>query len=216
MRSTSAEKNPIRVAVVEDDEEIRADLAERIGQSPFFCFVRSYSDAESALADLPSRQPDVVLMDINLPGTDGIECVRQLKARLPKVQFVMLTVYEDGDRLFKSLMAGASGYLLKRTPPDKLLAAILDVHAGGAPMSPEIARRIVQHFQQLPGSTSEMQQLQPREKEVLDQLAKGFRYKEIEDNLHVSTGTLRTYIARIYDKLHVHSRTEAVVKYLNR
>jgi DNA-binding NarL/FixJ family response regulator len=207
---------PIQVAVVEDDEDFRADLAHRIGRTPRFRFVQGYPDAESALADLPSRHPDVVLMDINLPGTDGIECVRQLKAKLPGAQFLMLTVYEDGDRLFKSLMAGASGYLLKRTPPEKLLAAIQEVHEGGAPMSREIARRIVQHFQEVPEVASEVQKLQPREKEVLEQLAKGYLYKEIEDNLRMSEGTLRTYICRIYEKLHVHSRTEAAVKYLNR
>ena len=155
-------------------------------------------------------------MDINLPGMDGIECVRQLKPKMPDVQFVMLTVYEDNNRLFKSLVAGASGYLLKRTPPAKLLAAIREAHAGGSPMTPQIARRVVQHFQQAPEPSSELQRLTPREQEVLDQLAKGFRYKEIVDNLGISPGTLHSYIRSIYDKLHVHSRTEAVVKYLTR
>jgi DNA-binding NarL/FixJ family response regulator len=154
-------------------------------------------------------------MDINLPGVDGIECVRRLKAKMPDVQFVMLTVYEDSNRLFKSLVAGASGYLLKRTPPARLLAAIREAYAGGSPMTPQIARRVVQHFQQAP-EPSKLQKLTPREQEVLDQLAKGFRYKEIVDNLHISSGTLNSYISSIYDKLHVHSRTEAVVKYLTR
>jgi len=207
---------PIRVSIVEDDEEIRANLSDRIGANGSFRVLSSYGSAEAALADLPRHAPDVVLMDINLPGVDGIECVRQLKPRMPEVQFVMLTVYEDNNRLFKSLVAGASGYLLKRTPPAKLLAAIREAHAGGSPMTPQIARRVVQHFQQAPQPSSELQKLTPREQEVLDQLAKGFRYKEIVDNLHISSGTLHSYIRSIYDKLHVHSRTEAVVKYLVR
>ncbi len=216
MTSVLSAAAPIQVAVVDDDGDIRADLARRIARNPSFRFLQGYADAESALADLPRRRPDVVLMDINLPGADGVACVGELKARLPETQFIMLTVYEDGDRLFNSLMAGASGYLLKRTPPDKLLAAIKDVHQGGAPMTPEIARRVVQHFQRIPEPADEVQKLWPREKEVLNHLAKGYLYKEIEDKLQISTGTLRTYIARIYQKLHVHSRTEAVVKYLNR
>lgn len=201
---------------MEDDPEIRANLVHRVGRSPGFRLLRSYSDAESALADLPRHPPDVVLMDINLPGIDGVECVRQLKLKMPAVQFIMLTIYEDGNRLFKSLMAGASGYLLKRTTPDKLLVAIREAHEGGAPMTPEVARRVVQHFQQIPQPASELQRLTPRENDVLEQLAKGFLYKEIEDILHISTGTLRSYIANVYEKLHVHSRTEAVVKFLGR
>lgn len=216
MSGSSAGKLPIQVAIVEDDEEIRADVSHRLGRNSSFRLLRSYADAESAMADLPSRHPHVVLMDINLPGMDGVECVRQLKTKMPGVQFIMFTVYEDGDRLFKSLMAGASGYLLKRTPPDKFLTAIREVHEGGAPMSPEIARRVVQHFQQMPEPSREVQELSAREKDVLEQLAKGYLYKEIEENLHISTGTLRTHIANVYGKLHVHSRTEAVIKYFNR
>jgi DNA-binding NarL/FixJ family response regulator len=214
VNTVSVDKPPIQVALVEDDPEIRANLAHRVGRSPGFRLLRSYSDAESALADLPRHPPDVVLMDINLPGIDGVECVRQLKVKMPAVQFIMLTIYEDGNRLFKSLMAGASGYLLKRTPPDKLLVAIQEAHEGGAPMTPEVARRVVQHFQQIPQPSSDLQRLTPRETDVLEQLAKGFLYKEIEDNLGIGTGTLRGYIANVYEKLHVHSRTEAVVKFL--
>ncbi|SPE59769.1 Two component transcriptional regulator, LuxR family [Verrucomicrobia bacterium] len=212
------EKKPIQVAIVEDDEEIRANLAHRIGGSSLFRLIRSYADAESALADLPQRQPevDVVLMDINLPGLDGVECVRQLKAKMPGVQFIMLTVYEDSNRLFRSLMAGANGYLLKRAAPDKLLAAIQEAHEGGAPMTPEIARRVVQHFRGSREPAAGLPQLTGRETEVLEQLAKGFRYKEIVENLHISMGTLNSYISSIYEKLHVHSRTEAVVKYFQR
>jgi DNA-binding NarL/FixJ family response regulator len=155
-------------------------------------------------------------MDINLPGVDGVECVRRLKPKMPAVQFLMLTIYEDGNRLFKSLTAGASGYLLKRTPPDKLLASIAEVHAGGVPITAEMARRLVRHFQELPQSNPELEGLTPREQDVLEQLAQGFRYKEIEENLRIGPGTLRRYIVNVYKKLHVHSRTEAVVKYLNR
>ena len=212
----SAQTRPIEVALVEDREEIRAQFARTIGRSPALHLMQTYPDGESALADLPARRPDVVLMDINLPGLDGVECVRQLKTKMPDVQFVMLTIYEDGARLFQSLMAGASGYLLKRTAPQKLLAAIQEVHEGGVPMTPEMARRVIRHFQQVPQPAPELQWLGPREHEVLHQLAQGFRYKEIEDNLRIGTGTLRTHVASIYKKLHVHSRTEAVVKYLQK
>jgi DNA-binding NarL/FixJ family response regulator len=205
---------PIQISIVEDDEEIRANLSHRIGENEAFRLLRTYCDAESALADLPRFKPDVVLMDINLPGVDGVECVRQLKAKMPDTQFIMLTVYEDSNRLFRSLMSGASGYLLKRTPPAKLLAAIREAHQGGSPMTPQIARRVVQHFRQMPQPDSALGKLTPRETEVLEQLAKGFRYKEIVDNLNISSGTLHSYIRNIYEKLHVHSRTEAVVKYL--
>jgi DNA-binding NarL/FixJ family response regulator len=144
-----------------------------------------------------------------------VECVQQLKVKLPGTQFLMLTVYEDNNRLFKSLVAGASGYLLKRTPPAKLLAAIREAHAGGSPMTPQIARRVVQHFRQMPQPVAESVKLTPRETDVLEQLSKGFLYKEILDNLGISRGTLHYYIRNVYEKLHVHSRTEAVVKYLN-
>ena len=207
---------PINVAIVEDDEEIRANLTHRVGENSAFKLVATYPDAESALDELPRRKPDVVLMDINLPGIDGVECVRRLKSALPQTQFVMLTVYEDNNRLFKSLMAGASGYLLKRTSPAKLMAAVKEAYAGGSPMTPQIARRVVQHFQKISEPPSDLPKLTPRENDVLNQLAKGFRYKEIVDNLGISAGTLHSYISSIYEKLHVHSRTEAVVKYLNR
>ena len=211
-----AEKKAIQVALVEDDEEIRANLTHVFRRSPDFRLVGTYPDAETAMIELPHCQVDAVLMDINLPGIDGVECVRRLKPRMPKVQFIMLTIYEDGNRLFKSLMAGANGYLLKRTSPATLLAAVREAHTGGAPMTPEMARRVAKYFQDLPKPASEMEQLTRREVDVLEQLAKGFRYKEIEDNLNISTGTLRSYISNVYEKLHVHSRTEAVVKYLNR
>lgn len=206
---------PIHVALVEDDDEIRANLAYRISESASLRLVGSYRDAETALAELPDRKANVVLMDINLPGMDGVECVRSLKPKMAETQFIMLTVYEDSNRLFKSLMAGASGYLLKRTPPSKLMAAIREAHRGGSPMTPQIARLVVQHFRQTSEPSSELEALTARERDVLDQLSKGFRYKEIVGNLAISEGTLHSHIRNIYDKLHVHSRTEAVVKYLN-
>ena len=155
---------PIRVAIVEDDEGIRASLVNMLGRSSDCRPVCNYPDAEAALADLPKHKPDVVLMDINLPRMDGIECVRQLKVTLPASQFVMLTVYGDSDRLFRSLMAGASGYLLKRTTSAGLLTSIREVHAGGSPMTPQIARRVVQHFRKVPEVSSELEKLTPREK----------------------------------------------------
>jgi DNA-binding NarL/FixJ family response regulator len=215
VRDVSTDGKTITVAIVEDDEEIRANLSYRIGGSPSFRLVAACADAEAACAELPGRKADVVLMDINLPKMDGVECVRRLKPQMPGAQFIMLTVYEDNNRLFKSLMAGASGYLLKRTTPAKLFAAIREAREGGSPMTPQIARKVVQHFQNASGPVAELQRLTARETEVLEQLAKGFRYKEIVDNLAISDGTLHTHIRNIYDKLHVHSRTEAVVKYLN-
>lgn len=207
---------PTRVAIVEDNEGTRSSLACLLERARDFQVVGSYADAESALKEVPSRNPDVVLMDINLPGMDGVECVRRLRSTAPGVQIIMLTVYADGNHLFNALMAGATGYLLKRCAPDKLLAGIKEVHEGGAPMTPEIARRVIQHFRAMPKvASSNPVKLTPRERDILEQLANGFRYKEIVDNLDISDGTLHSHIARIYRKFHVHSRTEAVVKYLN-
>jgi DNA-binding NarL/FixJ family response regulator len=200
---------------VEDDDEIRANLTYRINGHPPIHMVGAYADAESALVEIPRLKPDVVLMDINLPGMDGVECVRRLKVKMSGTQFVMLTVYEDSNRLFKSLIAGASGYLLKRTPSSKLLAAIREAHEGGSPMTPQIARMVVHHFQRASEPGAEIGKLTVREKDVLDQLSKGFRYKEIVTNLAISEGTLHSHIRNIYEKLHVHSRTEAVVMYLH-
>jgi DNA-binding NarL/FixJ family response regulator len=204
----------IKVAIVEDDEGIRTSLAALLRRAPSFRLVGDYADAETALKEIPLRQPDVVLMDINLPGMNGVECVRQLKAGLPGVQFLMLTVYEDSDSLFKSFKVGASGYLLKRTASARLLEAIRDVHAGGSPMTPQLARRVVQHFSKPSADSSPVSRLTPGEKEFLDQLANGYAYKEIADRMNISIDTVRSYVRAVYEKLHVHSRTEAVVKYL--
>jgi DNA-binding NarL/FixJ family response regulator len=208
------EKTPIKVAIVDDDEGIRATLATLIRRAPALRLAGDYPDAETALKEIPSRPPDVVLMDINLPGMKGVECVRQLKTTLPNVQFLMLTVYEDSDSLFNSLKAGASGYLLKRTASARLIEAIQDVHAGGSPMSPQLARRVVQFFSKPAGDNASVARLAPGEKEFLDQLSKGYAYKEIADRMNISIDTVRSYVRTVYEKLHVHSRTEAVVKYL--
>ena len=199
---------------MDDDEDIRASLAALICRAPDLKLVGDYPNAETALKEIPHCPPDVVLMDINLPGMKGVECVRQLKAALPGVQFLMLTVYEDSDSLFNSLKAGASGYLLKRTASARLLEAIRDVHAGGSPMTPQLARRVVQFFSKSAEGASPTPNLTPGEMEFLDQLAKGYAYKEIADRMKISIDTVRSYVRTVYEKLHVHSRTEAVVKYL--
>lgn len=207
---------PITLSIVEDDEHARRILAGTIGRAPGFRCVSQFRDAESALAALPQEAPEVVLMDIHLPGLNGVECVRQLKARLPATQFVMLTVYEDADHIFDALSAGASGYLLKQTPRGELLEAIAEVHRGGSPMTSNIARKVVQAFQKPRPPPSEMETLSPREREVLDLLARGFLYKEIADALSLGVPTVCTYIRRIYEKLHVRSRGQAVARYLHR
>jgi len=204
----------ITVAIIEDDEGARQILAGTIGRSAGFRCASQFGDAESALAALPDDKPDVVLVDIHLPGLSGIECVRQLKASLPQTQFVMLTVYEDADHIFNALAAGASGYLLKQTPRAELMEAIEEVHQGGSPMTSNIARKVVQSFQRAGPAQNEVENLSPREHEVLDMLAQGFLYKEIADALKLSVPTVNTYIRRIYEKLHVRSRGQAVAKYL--
>jgi DNA-binding NarL/FixJ family response regulator len=212
----------IQVALVEDDPHLRANLAAMLNSSPGFQCMAAYPDGHAALRGIAASRPDVVLMDINLPGLLGTECVRQLKDIAPNLPVLMLTVYEDSEQIFKSLMSGASGYLLKRTSKEKLLEAIREVDAGGAPMSRQIARRVVQFFQkvnELPAdirSASVVVNLTDREKEVLAALAKGYAYKEIAEQLKISFETVRTHLRTIYDKLHVHSRTEAVLKYLGR
>ena len=205
----------IKVAIVEDDEGIRTSLVTLIRRASSLKLTGDYGDAETALKEIPRNPPDVVLMDINLPGIKGPDCVRQLKAQLSKVQFLMLTVYEDSDSLFNSLKAGASGYLLKRTASARLLEAIRDVHAGGSPMTPQLARRVVQFFTRpAEEAASPVASLTPGEREFLDQLANGYAYKEIADRMKISIDTVRSYVRTVYEKLHVHSRTEAVVKYL--
>ncbi len=207
---------PIKIAIVEDNEEIREGLAVLINGSPGFVCVATYPDGEEALKYLAGERPDVVLMDIHLPKMSGIECVARLKERLPELQIMMLTVYEDDELVFKSLVAGATGYILKKTPPSELLEAIRNLHNGGSPMSSQIARKVVQAFQQTGKSHQETENLTERETEILSYLAKGYHDKEIADTLFVSVETVRTHVRNIYKKLHVRTRTEAALKYLGR
>lgn len=206
----------ITVSIVEDNDELRGTLARVISRAEGFQCLGQYGSAEAALESLPNARADVVLMDINLPGMSGVECVRRLKQLLPEVQVVMLTVYEDTENIFNALAAGATGYLLKRTPRAELLEAIRDVQRGGSPMTTHIARKVVQSFQKAGASTQPTENLSPREQEVLDCLSQGFLYKEIADKLGISYETVHTYIRRIYEKLQVRTRTEAVAKFLRR
>jgi DNA-binding NarL/FixJ family response regulator len=203
----------ITVSIVEDDAPARGILTEWIRKAEGFECVGVYENAEVALGGLVQEKPSVVLMDINMPGMSGIECVRRAKPQMADTQFVMLTVYEDPEHIFKALSAGASGYLLKRTPRAELLTAIQDVHAGGSPMSSNIARKIVQSFQRFSPTPAQPDNISPREREVLELLARGFLYKEIADTLRISVPTVNTHIRRIYEKLHVRSRAQAVARY---
>jgi DNA-binding NarL/FixJ family response regulator len=205
----------IRVSIVEDDNRVRESLARLIDRSPGFACVSKHPSAEDALRDLPPHKPNVVLMDINLGGMSGVECVRLLKDIIPEIQVMMLTVYENTDHIFSALSAGASGYLLKQTPPDELLAAIEELNRGGSPMTSHIARKVVASFKSpAPPTVRETDNLSPREREVLEHLAKGFLYKEIADALGIGYDTVHTHIRRIYEKLHVRSRAQAVAKHL--
>lgn len=207
---------PITVSIVEDNEQLRGTLARVIGRADGFRCVSHYGSAEDALRGLPKDRPEVVLMDINLPGINGVECVRRLRPLLPATQVLMLTVYEDTDTIFNALTAGASGYLLKRTKGAELLEAIREVHRGGSPMTTHIARKVIQSFQKSGPSAQPTENLSEREQEVLDCLSHGFLYKEIADKLGISYETVHTYIRRIYEKLQVRTRTEAVAKFLRR
>ena len=202
----------ISVSIIEDNAEVRGVVAGWIKEAQGFRLAGEFSSVEGALANLPKQKPDVVLVDINLSGQSGITCVRQLKGGMPSTQFVVFTVYEDPDHIFDALTAGASGYLMKQTPRDELLAAIRQVHAGGSPMSSYIARKVVQWFQAKPpsGGDAHRESLSPREHEILRLLARGKAYKEMADVLGVSLGTINTHVRRIYQKLQVSSRSEAV------
>ncbi|HVU27088.1 MAG TPA: response regulator transcription factor [Verrucomicrobiae bacterium] len=203
----------VSVSIIEDDVPAREILADWIRRAEGFNCASEHDDAESALEILPQKKPAVVLVDINLPGVNGIECIRRLKPVLPDTQFVMLTVYEDDNHIFRALSAGASGYLLKQTQRQMLLAALKEVHAGGSPMSSNIARKVVQSFRRAGTSAEGAAELSPREQEVLELLARGFLYKEIADSLGLSVQTVNTYIRRIYEKLHVRSRAQALAVY---
>jgi DNA-binding NarL/FixJ family response regulator len=208
---------PITVSIVEDSEQVRSTLTKLIDRAEGFQCLSQYANAEAALEGLPKDRPDVIIMDINLPGMNGVECVRQLKQKWPEAQVMMLTAYEDTENIFNALAAGASGYMLKRTPREELLAAIQEVQRGGSPMTTHIARKVVQSFQKPAAAPPPVESnLSEREQQVLDCLSQGFLYKEIAEKLGISYETVHTYIRRIYEKLQVRTRTEAVAKFLKK
>ena len=205
----------ISISLVEDDNDLRGNIAEFLHSTGEFLCVSGYSSGKEAVKKLPTDRPQIVLMDIDLGQMSGIECVHELKPLMPECQFLMLTVFADTEKIFNALAAGASGYLLKHQPPAKLLEALQEVLAGGAPMSAPIARKVVASFQSQPPLQGKPYNLSPREIEVLEGLAKGRLYKQMADEMDIGIDTIRTYVRRIYEKLHVKSRTEAVAKYLN-
>jgi DNA-binding NarL/FixJ family response regulator len=209
-------KKIITVSIVDDDADLREQIAGYLTSAGNIRCKSAYASAKEALEHLPQDNPDVILMDINLGEMDGIECVRRLVPLMPEAQILMLTVFEDSEQIFHALAAGASGYLLKRLSPKKLLEAIEEVCNGGSPMSASIARKVVHSFKAAPAHVDESAALSPRERSVLDGLAAGLVYKQIADQLGVSIHTVRNYIRRIYEKLHVCTRTEAVAKFLRK
>jgi len=204
-----------KIAIVEDSKVIRESLAEFVQTDPECKCVYSCATAEEALKDVPKHQPDIVLMDIQLPDVSGIECTARLKQLMPSVQIIIVTVYEDTERIFKALRAGACGYLLKRCTPEELLSAIREVRQGGAPMSREIARKVIASFQEPVAAAAEVEGLSPREHEILELLAGGFSNKQIASRVGLTDGTVRWHLRHVYHKLHVRSRTEAAVKFLS-
>ena len=206
----------VRIGIVEDQAGVAESLKKLINRAGGFQVIGIYPDGETALEQIPRQKPDLVLMDIGLPGISGIECVRSLKAMLPSLPIIMLTVYDEGDYLFDSLKAGASGYLLKRTTGEKLVEAIAEARLGGVPLTRQMAGKMARYFQQLGAITSEMGTLTKREREILAMLGEGFRYKEIANRLGIAIETVREHTHNTYQKLHVSSRTEAVVKYLKK
>ncbi|MEO7307131.1 MAG: response regulator transcription factor [Ferruginibacter sp.] len=205
----------IKVSIVEDLAEIREGLAELISSDRELSMIESFEDAESAVQKLPLLQADIVIMDINLPGMSGIECIKSIKDKCPATQFMMFTVYENDEKVLQALQAGATGYLLKRTAPQRILESIKELNQGGSPMSSNIARKVLNIFVQKKSITKK-EILSDRENEVLELLADGLLYKEIADRLFISHGTVRQHIHNIYEKLHVHNRTEAVNRYFDR
>jgi DNA-binding NarL/FixJ family response regulator len=201
------------VAVVEDDKPLREQLVEILSAAPDIKCVGAFASGEEAVKKIPIQNPDVVLMDIKLPGMSGIQCVAQLKRLNPALQVIMVTVYKDSERIFKALKAGADGYLVKSSPPGQLLDAVRDVNSGGAPISSHIARKVVEHFRLVSTENREENNLSPRENQVLTLLASGFIYKEIGDQLNIGVTTVRTYVKNICQKMHVRNRLEAVAKH---
>lgn len=215
MKSNSPNK-AIRVAIVEDDGPLKKILVDALEESGDIKILGTFADAESAVKQMPSLKPDVAVVDIGLPGMDGVECVRRLKPQLPTTQFMMFTVYEDNQRLYAALAAGATGYLLKRASRSQLAEAVREIHEGGSPITSNIARKLVLSFQPQERQGKETQQVKlgPRENEILGLLAQGYSYKEIADQLQLSVRTIGSHIRSIYEKLHVHSRSQAVAKFL--
>jgi DNA-binding NarL/FixJ family response regulator len=214
-RPESPGTTPLRVALVEDEQKIRASWSRLIDSFPDFKCLCECESGEEALQRIPSMKPDAILMDVLLPGMSGIECTLRLKELLPKTQIIILTALDDDKLIFRALEAGADGYLLKRTKPADLRAALLDVLTGGAPMTSAIARRVVESFRRSSQNKQEAVQLSAREDELLEFLSKGYSNKEIADQTQLSVETVRSYLKRIYEKMHVRSRTEAAVRYLN-
>src|SRR5438067_10787807 len=202
----------ISLAIVEDLDEVREGLKQFISLNPEFKVLDTFKTAEEALYDLPRLKPDIVIMDINLPGINGIDCIKEVKNKIPETQFMMFTVYENDEKVFEALKAGASGYLLKSTGLLQIVESVQELYQGGSPMSANIARKLVNLFRDTPRETPFMDLLSPREKEILQLLAKGLLYKEISEQLQITTGTVRIHIHKIYDKLHVQNRTEAINK----
>lgn len=202
-----------KIAIVEDNRVIRESLIEFVHSDPECTCICSCATAEEALKLIPKHQPEIVLMDVQLPNMSGIECTAQLKQLLPGLHIIMVTVYEDTERIFKALRAGACGYLLKRCTPEELLAAVREVRHGGAPMSREIARKVISSFQEPLTVAAEVEELSPREREILELLAAGFPNKQIADRLGLTDGTVRWHLRHVYNKLHVRSRTEAALKF---
>ncbi len=206
----------IQVAIVEDLDEVRQSLREAIEETPGLLCINDYGDAETALPGLLAEPPDVVVMDIGLPGMNGIECMLRVKLKNPDIRFMMFTIFDQDNQVFEALKAGADGYILKHEPLEDILEAIREVKAGGAPMSRHIARKVMRSFHRLPKTDPEEAPLTVRETQILEELARGRLYKEIADSLHIAVGTVKQHIHNIYQKLHVQNRTEAINKYLNR
>lgn len=209
---------PISLAIVEDLDEVREGLKNFLSLSQEFTVLDTFRTAEEAMKDIPTLHPDIVIMDINLPGMNGIDCIRQIRLLDEHIQFMMFTVYENDEKVFEALKAGASGYLLKNTGLVHILESLKELHQGGSPMSANIARKLVDTFRKSPvgDKLPPSDVLSPRENEVLNLLAKGLLYKEIAEQLHISTATVRQHIHRIYEKLHVQNRTEAINKAYNK
>ena len=203
--------SPIKICIVEDLKEVREGMVSLLSLDERFEVLAAFTNAETAEEELPAWQPDIVIMDINLPGMSGIDCIKKVKGLCPATQFIMFTIYENDEKVFDALSAGASGYLLKRTALARIVEALIELHEGGAPMSTQIARKVINRLR-VNEAVDDLQVLSARENEVLQLLAKGLLYKEIAEKLGISVGTIRQHIHKIYEKLHVQNRTEAINK----